>query len=212
MLFMDNEWIKFNDGNGTNDSAVYIGPVSHGDILKHKIRRSDNEEYLVDREHISSITVPDILNVLILIEEYASKLHKLTPSQLKDIAKPEILDKDQQDLVSLHNKMNRLPFPAMIKLAWNGNIDKRFTKLKNRQPVYMSCIFGRSHRQTWRSKKTPGTIHKEIETEPGNCVSIDQIVSAQPGLIPQIPGYITNMRIWGATVRGSYVRLYTCRT
>ena len=41
MLFMNNESIKFNDGNGTNDSAVYMGPVSHGDILKHKIRRSD---------------------------------------------------------------------------------------------------------------------------------------------------------------------------
>ena len=65
MLFMDNESIKFNDGNGTNDSAVYMGPVSHGDTLKHKIRRYDNEEYLVNREHISSITVPDISNVSI---------------------------------------------------------------------------------------------------------------------------------------------------
>ena len=60
MLFMDNESIKFKDGNGTNDSAVYMGPVSHEDILKHNIHRSDNEEYLVDREHISSINVPDI--------------------------------------------------------------------------------------------------------------------------------------------------------
>ena len=58
MLSMDNESINFNDGNGTNDSAVYMGPVSHGDTLKHKIRRYDNEEYLVDREHILSITVP----------------------------------------------------------------------------------------------------------------------------------------------------------
>ena len=146
MLLMDNESIKFNDGNGTNDSAVYMGPVSHGDTLKHKIRRSDNEEYLVDREHISSITVPEISNVPISIEEYASKLHNLTPLQLKDIAQPEILDKDQQDLASLHNKMNHLPFPAMIKLAENGNIDKRFAKLKKIQPVYMSCVFGRSHR------------------------------------------------------------------
>ena len=68
MLFMDNESIKFNDGNGTNDSAIYMGPVSHGDTLKHKIRISDNEEYLVDREHISSITVRDISNVPISIE------------------------------------------------------------------------------------------------------------------------------------------------
>ena len=141
-----------------------MGPVSHGDIFKHKIRRSDNEEYLVDREHISSITVTDISNIPISIEEYASKLHNLTPLQLKDISKPYILDKDQQDLVSLHNKMNHLPFPAMIKLAENGNIDKRFAKFKNRQPVCISCAFGRSHHQPWRSKKTPGTILKESET------------------------------------------------
>ena len=52
MLFMGNESIKFNDGNGTNDSAIYMVPVSHGDTLKHRIRISDKEEYLVDREHI----------------------------------------------------------------------------------------------------------------------------------------------------------------
>ena len=46
---MDNESVKFNDGNDTNDGAFYMVPVSHGDIIKHKIRRSDNEEYLVDR-------------------------------------------------------------------------------------------------------------------------------------------------------------------
>ena len=64
----------------------------------------------------------------------------------------------------------------------------------------MSCIFGRSHRRPWRSKKAPGTIRKDSETEPGDCVSIDQIISAQPGLIPQQTGYLTSMRIWGATV------------
>ena len=76
----------------------------------------------------------------ILIEEYASKLHNLTPLQLEDIAKHMILDKNQQDLVLLHNKMNHHPFPAMIKLAENRNIDKRFAKLKNIKPVYMSCV------------------------------------------------------------------------
>ena len=44
MLFMDNESIKFNDGNGKNDSTIYMVPVSHGDTFKHKICTSDNEE------------------------------------------------------------------------------------------------------------------------------------------------------------------------
>ena len=83
----------------------------------------------------------------------------------------------------------------MIKLVENGYIEKRFTKLKNRQPICMSCVFGMSHLRPWRSKKTPGTILKSSKTEPGDCVSIDQIVSAQLGLKLQISGYLTDMRI-----------------
>ena len=63
MLFMMNESIKFNDGNGTNDTATYLGPVLHDDIIKHKIRQSDDADYLVDRDHISSLTVPEIANI-----------------------------------------------------------------------------------------------------------------------------------------------------
>ena len=64
----------------------------------------------------------------------------------------------------------------------------------------MSCVFGMSHRRPWQPKGTPVTISKDSETEPADCVRIDQLVSAQPGLIPQISGYLENMRIWGATV------------
>ena len=42
MLFMMNESIKFNDVNGTNDIATYLGPVQHDEILKNKMRRSDD--------------------------------------------------------------------------------------------------------------------------------------------------------------------------
>ena len=73
----------------------------------------------------------------------------------------------------------------------------------------MSCLFGRSHRQPWRYNNTQGTIHKESETDPEYFVSIDQIVSAQPVLIPQISGYLNNMRTWGATVFVDHVSDYT---
>ena len=44
MLFMMNESIKFNDVNGTNDTAIYLVPVLYDDILKYKIRRSDDAD------------------------------------------------------------------------------------------------------------------------------------------------------------------------
>ena len=40
---------------------------------------------------------------------------------------------------------------------------------------------------------------KDNETYLGVCVRIDQLVSAQPGIIPQISGYLKSMRIWEAT-------------
>lgn len=124
----------------------------------------------------------------------------MTSDQLKAIAKPEILDDNQRDLMALHCKMNHLPFSAMIKLTESGRIKKRFVKLKDRLPVFMSCVFGMSHQRPWCNKGKPGTIQKDDETEHGDCASIDQLVSAQPGLIPQTSSYLTNMRIWGATV------------
>ena len=65
-----------------------------------------------------------------------------------------------------------------------------------------------SHRRPWRSKSTPKTIRKDTETKPGDCISIDQLVSAQPGLIPQMTGFLTNMRIWGATIFVNHVSDY----
>ena len=66
-----------------------------------------------------------------------------------------------------------------------------------------------SHQCPWKSKGKPGIIRKDSKTEPGDCVSIYQLVAAQPGLIPQISSYLTNMRIWGATVFVDHVSDFT---
>jgi len=96
--------------------------------------------------------------------------------------------------------MNHLPLPAMITLAEKGKLNRKFAKLKHRLPVCMSCMFGTAHRKPWRSKGEKGSIRKPTDNVPGKCVSIDQMISAQPGLIPQMAGFLTNLRIWGATI------------
>jgi hypothetical protein len=88
----------------------------------------------------------------------------------------------------------------MITLAEKGQIKKKFAKLKHRLPICMSCIFGTAHHKPWRSKGYKGPIRKESDNAPRKCISIDQMVSAQPGLIPQMAGFLTNLCIWGATV------------
>ena len=86
-------------------------------------------------------------------------------------------------------------------------LPKRLLKYQEKPPNCIACQFGTAHRRPWRVKgKKSGSIRKENEVEPGDGTSIDQIVSAQPGLIPQMSGFRTNERLWGTTtyyIRGS---------
>ncbi len=40
----------------------------------------------------------------------------------------------------------------------------------------------------------------KLDSKPGQVVSVDQIVSAQPGLLPQEKGQLTRARVWGCTL------------
>eukprot|EP00957_Ditylum_brightwellii_P118508 9038413-Ditylum_brightwellii.AAC.1 len=62
-------------------------------------------------------------------------------------------------------------------------------------PICASCMLGEAHRKQWRSKGGRGSIKKENEKEPGDGTSIDQLVSNQPGLVPQLSGKLTNQQI-----------------
>jgi hypothetical protein len=64
----------------------------------------------------------------------------------------------------------------------------------------MSCIFGTAHCKPWRLKGEKGLIRKHDADAPGKCVRINQMISAQSGLIPQMAGFLTNLRIWAATI------------
>jgi hypothetical protein len=142
---------------------------------------------------------PDISTIPVSIEQYATEMPKLTREQIQSISHPQILD-DQQEFMGLHCKMNHLPLLAMITLAENGQLNRKFIKLKYRLLVCMSCIFGTAHHKPWHSKGAKGSSQKEEDNAPGKCVSIDHMISAQPGLIPQMEGFLTNLRIWAALI------------
>jgi len=143
---------------------------------------------------------PGISTIPVSDEQYANELQKLTQEQLQNLSHPQVLDDDQRELMGLHYKMNHLPLPAMITLAKKGKLSRKFAKLKHRLPVCMSCMFGTAHRKTWRSKEEKGLIRKPTDNALGKCVSIDQMIFTQPGLIPQMAGFLTYLRIWGATI------------
>jgi hypothetical protein len=146
------------------------------------------------------LNAPDIGAFPVTVEQYVAELPKLTHHQIEQILNPQTLDDNQHEFMALHFKMNHLPFLAMITLAENKRIHMKLVWLRHRLPMCMSCIIGTSHCKPWRTKGAHGLIHKDSDNAPGKCVSMDQLVSAQPGLIPQTAGFLTNLRLWGATI------------
>ena len=62
-------------------------------------------------------------------------------------------------------------------------------------------MFGTTRRRKCRKKgKKQGSIGKETDNNIGDKVSVDQLQSYQPGLVPQLPGKLTSAHIWDAQV------------
>ena len=96
----------------------------------------------------------------------------------------------------------------MLRLSNMSILPCRFLKLRNDFPPCVSCLFGQARRRLWRHKSsttsTDGVLLNADITKPGQRVGTDQIVSAQPGLVPKEKGQMTRARIWGATVFVDY--------
>ena len=73
-------------------------------------------------------------------------------------------------------------------------------------------MFGAQYRTNWRTKSSKHgkklELKKEDLTNPGQCVGVDHMISAQPGLIPQEKLNLTRARIWACTVLVDYYTGY----
>ena len=105
----------------------------------------------------------------------------------------------QEKFLRWHERCNHLPYSKMLLLSKRGILPKEFLKLENNFPPCGSCLFGRQHRRP-KKAKFGSPIRQEEHNYPGGGVSADQIISAQPGLVPQNAGKLTNKRINSVTV------------
>jgi hypothetical protein len=105
---------------------------------------------------------------------------------------PKALSPLQEEMMSHHTRLHHLPFPKLIVISQAGEIPSRLVSLKGRCPICVACLFGTAHKRPWRSKsKESHPIRKKSDNHPGDKASLDHLVSAQPGLIPQISGKLT---------------------
>lgn len=144
---------------------------------------------------------PDIACVPLQPDDYRHALPDLSQDDLSFLANPTSLTDLDKEWLHHHYALNHLSRDDMYKLARANVLPKKFLRYKNSAPFCASCAFGKGHRRQWRFKgKKHGTIRKLSDNKPGNGVSVEQLVSAQPGLVPQISGRLTSSHIHCVTI------------
>ena len=104
--------------------------------------------------------------------------------------------------MSWHDRLGHLHTNDMFNLVEIGNLPKRFNRLQGMKNkfIFPSCIMGKQTRRPWRTKGKYHPLRKKYHKHPGACISVDQLVSKKPGLIPLSSGNHSSKRIMGATI------------
>ena len=117
---------------------------------------------------------------------------------IKDTHHVENLTNDQLELLRLHNKYGHISFKLLQNLASQGLIPKKLGKCE--KPTCPSCLYGKQTKRPWRTKASPMSIGGRKPSKPGECVSVDQMISKTPSLMAQVKGWLTKKRYTAATV------------
>jgi hypothetical protein len=169
--------------------------------IKCKVKFSDNTVALVAPETLNFIENPDVAEIPQTLKDYLCETQHISQAQLQDLVSPKSLSPLQEEMLSHHNGLHHIPFPRLIVMAEKGKLPTRLASLKGRCPLCVACLFGQAHKCPWQSKsKQMHPICKTTDDAPGKRASMDQMVSVQPGLVPQMSGSLTNLRIMGATI------------
>ena len=101
------------------------------------------------------------------------------------------------ELLKLHYCFGHLPFSKLRVMADRGILPKRIGTCN--VPVCSACQYAKATKRAWRPR-TAKNYKPEKAVNPGDVVSVDQLVSPSPGLIAQVTGFLTKKRYRYATV------------
>jgi hypothetical protein len=197
--------LSYYDGVGNAETVVYKGVMPDG--LTHTIHHADGTRLQVHNAYLRLKLQADLSNIPKTPFDYCKEVGQgIMKEEAKALARPCILTPVQQELMDWHHRLYHLSFAKIFRLAEQGHLPKRLMDCKDALPLCVACQFGTAHCRPWQTKgKASGSIHCPDHILPGNGVSTDQIVSAQPGLIPQMSGFLTSRHIWGCTTFCNHV-------
>ncbi len=150
------------------------------DNLHHTICQKDGTKLNVHDFHFQIKHQPDLSNIPSTPLDYCKEVGRgITREEAEQLARPCILSPIQQELMDWHHRLYHLLFPKIFCLADYGLLPKCLLDCKGHLPLCVACQFGTAHRRPWRVKeKASGSIRHPKHFQPGDGISMDQIVSA----------------------------------
>jgi hypothetical protein len=112
---------------------------------------------------------------------------------------------NQAKLMRWHYRLGHLSLPKLKLLAKNGEIPRRLAKIP--PPKCAGCLFGAMTKLPWRSKESKFSHEVFTATKPGECVSVNHMVSTHMGYFAQLKGTLTKKRYWAASI---FVDHFSC--
>jgi hypothetical protein len=104
----------------------------------------------------------------------------------------------QAQLLAWHYRLGHIPFGKIRQFAARGDLPADLATCPT--PRCAACMFGKMTRRAWRTRAPVNAMTIPPVTVPGSVVSMDQLVSAVPGLIGQMKGFLTHKRYTVATI------------
>lgn len=104
----------------------------------------------------------------------------------------------RQELLLWHYRLGHVPMSRLQHMAKRGDLPSRLATCQ--MPECAACRFGRATKIPWRVKGSQHQSHIKVCTQPGQCVSVDQLESTSPGFIAQLKGSLTRKRYRYVTV------------
>jgi hypothetical protein len=107
------------------------------------------------------------------------------PTIIEDEEDSPKLENVAAEFLKKHHCLNHLSMAKMQVMARQGILPKRWAECDI--PICTSCLYGKATRRPWRTKPKKDSQESKLwtATEPGQCISVDQLESRTPGLIAQ---------------------------
>ena len=126
-----------------------------------------------------------------------------TPTVIKDEEERQ-KDNVAAELLKIYQRIGHISPRRIQQMTKVGTLQRKLATCDI--PVCTSCMYGKATKSPWRSKNSKNQVEANKPSRPGECISVDQLISQSPGLISQMRGRPTHQRYTCASV---YVDQFT---